>query len=457
MKKFLITILIIGIYTLAQPIFGQESFFQDKQNSTNNDLVSGEITTGSRYMLNPNTLKGIDLNSEENFKEFLNSISLYPYIETKIDFKYSGDNIQAGIIFHNNITGYLGETTDTDTTQVTMDITPELAEAYIHYFASPIDILAGYTKVVWGKGDGIHVVDNLNGNDYRDFINGDYLDRRVSENMIKIGVIIGETGYLELVYEPTFTPDKYPESGIWLPERAKQLITLGNQGIQIQLPDTSTMLYSQIAGRYTFSIYGIDLGFSDYFGFVREPVVDTSTLMTGGNISISYDRVNTLGIEASTVVLGFNTWLEAAYNITKDYEGDDPLIHNNSVAYLVGFDREIPIHNLYINIQLIGSYTMAEDKIEAGDIEYNSEEGYTSNTLAWRVSDSFVNDTIKIAFDGAYNIEDKDFMLRPKIQIMAMDDLNFAITYTHFYGDDDTNFGEFKDNNFVELSAMYNF
>ena len=485
-NKILLSVFVILTAFTAFKGFAQDSFFDNSAEKDNAAALSigGKINTGSRYFLSSDTFKGVNIKNTDDLKTFLNTILLYPYIEASVNLKYSGDNVQAFISLNNNIKEDLGS------------ITNKIDEAYIHFFMSPLDLLAGYAKVVWGKGDGIHVIDRLNADDYRDFINIDYLDKRVSEPMVKLGLTAGETGFLEFAYEPIFTPDIYPESGIWFPAQASALqgqvasavenlvtatytstyqsvlpvtdpvqaqlaASAAAQSIQDAdhyiLPDTDTLLYSQFAGRYTFSVSGLDLGFSDYYGFLREPVIDTSSLTTEGKVRLSYDRVNTFGLEISAVVLGFNTWMEAAYNLTSDYNGDDPMVHNNSIQYLTGFDRDLPIHNLYINIQLIGSYIINNGKINTGDIEYKSDELYTNNIIAWSLSDTFLNDILKLEFDGAYNFEHKDYMLKPKADFAFTDDLHLAVLYTYFQGDSNTNFGQFKGNNFAELNLTYRF
>ncbi len=438
------TIILLALTLTLSVSFAQESFFGNNTEKTP-IYIGGDITAGTRYLINPESLKGIDSNDSEYLKLLLEKIPVYPYSDITLNFKYKTDKVETFISLKNNTNGNFS------------NVTPTLSEAYIHFFLPKVDILAGYTKVVWGTGDGMHVIDRLNANDYRDFINRDYLERRVAEKMLKIGATLGENGYLELVYEPVFTPDIYPESGIWLPIKAKSLLQLREQNITIVTPNTNTSLYSQVAARYTFSAMGTDLGFSDYFGFIREPVIDTSKLITEGKISLSYDRVNTFGLEASTAIWGFDIWLEGAYNLTADYKGNDPLVHNNSIQYLFGIDRELPIHNLYINFQLIGSYILNNEKINPGDIQYNSDGKYSLNTLVGSISDTFLEETLKTRLDGAYEFEHKDFMLRPNLQLALTDNLKAKLSYTYFWGDKSTDFGQFKDNDFVELNIKYTF
>ncbi len=442
MKRTIFMLLMV-IFVVTTP-FAQESFFNNESEKSPIS-ISGNLIGGSRYILNPDSLNKLDTNDSGYLKLLCNTIPVIPYMETTLNFKYKNENIETLLSLKNNINGDFN------------NLTPTISEAYIHLFLPSVDLLAGYTKLVWGTGDGMHVIDRLNPTDYRDFINRDYLDRRVAEKMLKVGVTIGETGYLEFVYEPVFTPDIYPESGMWLPSKARELLQIEQQNITVVIPNTNTFLYSQLAARYTFSTMGVDLGFSDYFGFIRDPVIDMSKLLTEGKVILSYDRVNAFGIEASTAIGGFDTWLEGAYNLTSDYKGDNPLIHNNSIQYLFGIDREIPIHNLYINLQLMGSYTLNNDKIKPGDIQYNSEGKYTLNTLAGSISDTFFENTLKLKLDGAYQFEYKDFMLRPTIQLVLTDNLKVNLSYTSFWGDTDTDFGQFSNNNFVDLNINYTF
>ena len=55
------------------------------------------------------------------------------------------------------------------------------ARAYLGDFV----LEAGKMKIVWGKGDEVHVVDNFNANDYTNFIFPSYIDRRIAEPMLR--------------------------------------------------------------------------------------------------------------------------------------------------------------------------------------------------------------------------------------------------------------------------------
>ena len=76
---------------------------------------------------------------------------------------------------------------------------------------------AGKMKIVWGKGDKIHVLDNFNANDYTDYIIPDYIDRRIAEPAFRAVYSTSSGVKVEGVYTPMMTADRLATSGVWKP------------------------------------------------------------------------------------------------------------------------------------------------------------------------------------------------------------------------------------------------
>lgn len=83
----------------------------------------------------------------------------------------------------------------------------------------------GKMKVVWGKGDKLHVLDNFNANNYTDFIFPDYVDRRLSEVMFRVAYNVPNESNLRLeaVVTPMMTADRFATSGILVPYAQQKL------------------------------------------------------------------------------------------------------------------------------------------------------------------------------------------------------------------------------------------
>ena len=135
----------------------------------------------------------------------------------KFGLNYSNDSVSADVKFalsKDIITDYKA------------DIIDELTlEAYLGNFV----IQAGKMKVVWGKGDKLHVIDNFNANDYKDFLIPDYIDRRISEPMVRVLYNAPNdagpftSNRFEFVWTPFMTADRYAASGRWVPTKVKEL------------------------------------------------------------------------------------------------------------------------------------------------------------------------------------------------------------------------------------------
>jgi len=186
--------------------------------------------------------------------------------------------------------------------------------------------------------------------------------------------------------------------------------------------------------------------------------------------SLNYDQVQVFGVEAAFVLLDvLNTRWEFAYNLTEDTAGDNPWVKNNSISWVVGFDIDLPIHNLNLNVQTQGAYILKNDKIKDGayaeyDVDYNSDGKYTNNKIIALLSDNFLNEKLKVEVQGIYGIECKEWMVAPKIEYNAAEGLFLTARGVYLYSDNEN--GEFynftagsknNDKAFFQLSARYQF
>ena len=374
-----------------------------------------------------------------------------------------------------------------------------------------MDLLIGKEKLVWGKGDKLHVIDNINGEDLSDFIIPDYLDRRIGEYMVKSNFYIGDEGSLELVYTPAFTENNIPKTGKWVPAQIRELndfsseVTSYLMGIntplailsgledKLDIPKYNHFDDGQIGIRYTNSSNGYDYGFSFYEGKDRMPAYNStaladiktrmfleqndpsnpllnnlpSVLTSLDKINLHYDRTSMFGVEFGSVLLSINTRAEGAfYYSNDDKNGDNPNVRNSKIAYLVGGDREIGLHNVNLNIQLKGEYILQNDKIEDNlyldgktniDIDYDKDNKYYHNLIISKISDNFFNENLVVESTSVYSLEDKSVLLDNEISYKLKDDIKISFKYDIFDGRYGTTFGEFKNNNFCQLKAEYSF
>lgn len=463
----------------------------------------------------------------------------------KLGLNYSNDSVSADVKFalsKDIITDYKA------------DIIDELTlEAYLGNFV----IQAGKMKVVWGKGDKLHVIDNFNANDYKDFLIPDYIDRRISEPMVRVLYNAPNdagpftSNRFEFIWTPFMTADRYASSGRWVPTQVKELkneltktatksisntvkelkakrvelavaktgltnaenaykaatdetekakyaakmqdcgnaakdaqerLTALNTTYLSQLnnsssladdlyPDLYQLKYMQAGARFTTTTGSWDWGVSYYFGRDKRASFDYKKMYNyvpkylEGNASeadkfIDYDFLQVFGIEAAKTFGAYNFRAEAAYNLTQDVAGNDPKIHNNSVAWVFGFDRDLPISELNINLQTQGKYILNYDEINTtkyADTEWNTYE--TDNKLVLNISDNLAHGKLKSEVSAIYGFEHFDLIIMPKVTWYVSDGLEFSASgmYMQSFIESRSEFGNWHNNSFVQIAAKYTF
>lgn len=381
------------------------------------------------------------------------------------------------------------------------DVIDELTlESYLGNFV----VQAGKMKVVWGKGDKLHAVDNFNANDYTDFIIPDYIDRRIAEPMIRVLYNVPKdvgpfsSSRFELVWTPTMTADRYASGGKWVPAQVKKLESELTKVVENKIevvaatsplaaatmlsnsssladnlyPDTNQLKYMQAGARFTTTTGSLDWGLSYYVGRDKRASFDNlkidsfvSTYLSNGSADdddkfIDYDFLQVFGLEAAKTFGAYNFRAEGAYNLTKDTAGDDPKVHNNSVGWVFGFDRDLPLSELNMNVQFQGKYILNHDKInDLGVLDTESGTFENDNKVVVNISDSWNHGKVKPEVSAVYGFQHYDLIVMPKITWYVSDGLEFCAKgmYMASYKSDKTEFEGWHNNGFVQLGAKYTF
>lgn len=433
----------------------------------------------------------------------------------KLGLNYSNDSVSADVKFalsKDIITDYKA------------DIIDELTlEAYLGNFV----IQAGKMKVVWGKGDKLHVIDNFNANDYKDFLIPDYIDRRISEPMVRVLYNAPNdagpftSNRFEFVWTPFMTADRYAASGRWVPNQVNELkenltgiakesikntvskmeeariaIIKGDNTKQAEFedlnktyisqlsnsssladnlyPDLYQLKYMQAGARFTTTTGSWDWGVSYYFGRDKRASFDYENIVHGTYVEkylkgtageddkfIDYDFLQVFGVEAAKTFGAYNFRAEAAYNLTQDVAGDNPRIHNNSVAWVFGFDRDLPISELNFNLQTQGKYIINHDEIDDSKNSIDTEKSTykTDNKLVLNISDNLAHGKLKPEVSAIYGFEHFDLIIMPKVTWYVSDGLEFSASgmYMQSFIESRSEFGNWHNNSFVQIAAKYTF
>ena len=525
-KKILLSLVAVG---LTSAVFADDfdDYGYDEETAEPTVTIGGKVEVAGRAY--------VDQEDEKGDKYSFGELPTEVFPSGKLSASYAGLSSDVSLTLKFDKTsladGYYWDILDEFT-----------ARAYV----GNAQLEAGKMRVVWGKGDKLHVLDNFNANDYTDYIIPDYIDRRISEPMFRAVYSTNSNVKFEAIYTPMMTADRLASSGVWQPKASKKLTATVTDMVKTNLssslgsvisdptdenalealfvnlqfdadslyPNTHQLKYGQVGARTTFTLGSVDLGLSYYLGREKTPTANVQTIFDAAAAQqmkakanaagvtladsifdsyeaklpeLDYGLVQIFGIEGAGILFGkLNSRFEFAYNLTKDIAGDDPWVHNNSIAWVAGFDVDLPIHNINFNVQNNGKYILNNDKIGdeefaplkgklAGtpyaayesmfvasykeyDVDYDPNDCYTNNKLIVNISDTWNHEKVKLDLKGIWGIERGDVIVMPSLSFNIRDDFQLNLSGMYIWcNNEDSEFDGWENNSFAQIGCKYQF
>ncbi|MGI5074223.1 hypothetical protein E4N71_01965 [Treponema vincentii] len=241
-------------------------------------------------------------------------------------------------------------------------------------------------------------------------------------------------------------------------------------GMNAFLPDMHNIKYGQYGIRLSGSAGPVDMAGQYYFGHYKTPSIDVEGMvanaLAGKSLAdcIHYDPVHIFGIDLGAAIAMFNFKSELAYYMTYDFKGTDPAVHNNSIQWVLGFDVDIPLNNINVNIQNLGAWTLGFNQVKENngngkfDMDWNTAEKATNNKLIVNISDSWLHENLTDSVTCIWGIEHNDFVVMPKLRYRIKDELYVEGTGAYIYAaNKKSEFSNWKNNHFIQASLEYRF
>jgi hypothetical protein len=318
----------------------------------------------------------------------------------------------------------------------------DMRETWIKAFLGPMDLSVGKQLVSWGTTDVFTPVDVVNPRDFT--LPPESLDEKIPLTMLR-SVINGDGLVVDLVAVPFFTESIAPgsrwRSAVSLPSGVVPTVTLEKPGDR-----TGNM---QFGGRLqkSFDIaQGADLAFSVFDG--RETTATADVRVTPGTppaveIDERYRRFLMTGFDgAFAFVDGILLKSEMSYTT---YDGTSPLKPDTDCAStegLIGWE-----YTILEGVKTIGEY----------DAVWDNDGGNGSWTrTALLILSGDIGSRFSYKLTGGYNLDGSEF-LAPLIAYTLADGLVFETKAYAFWGETSTKYGQWRDNDVIEMSVKYSF
>jgi len=323
-----------------------------------------------------------------------------------------------------------------------------LRELYLDTSVDDSIVILGKQQVVWGKSDGLKVLDIVNPQNFREFILDDFDQSRIALWSVNAEIPVNDVT-LQLLLIPDQTYHKFATQGSSYQFTSPIIIpqTPPGENITIKPTDTPNNILQDADVGFRLSTFtkGWDLTFNYLYHYDDTPVLFRSINVTTSGLNITlnpkYKRTHLVGGTFSNTFGDLTLRGEVGYLTDKYISTNNPLDTNGVVKtgelkYVLGFDW-YGFSDTLLSTQIFQTYL---DNHKTGMIrdEFNTQ-------ITFLFKQDYMNETLHAEILALHDIDYNDGMIRPKITYEYNDEINIYTGADIFYGDKDGLFGQFKE------------
>jgi len=323
----------------------------------------------------------------------------------------------------------------------------ELREFYLDTSINDSIIILGKQQVVWGKSDGLKVLDIVNPQDFREFILDDFEQSRIPLWTANVEIPLNNVT-LQLLLIPEQTYHTFATAGSSYAFTSSLIIPTIPSGAKVTVSPTvkpsNILKDADIGFRLSSFTHGWDLTFNYLYHYDDTPVLFRSIKFTTNgttiNFSPEYKRTHLIGGTFSNTfgdlsLRGEVGYLSDKYISTINPSDTDGVVKTGELKYVLGFDW-YGFTDTLLSTQIFQTYL---DNYKKGMIR---EEFNTQITFLFK--QDYMNETLHVEVLLLHDIDYEDGMVRPKLSYEYNDEVNIYFGADVFYGNKDGLFGQFN-------------
>lgn len=336
----------------------------------------------------------------------------------------------------------------------------ELRELFIEGQFGNSYLTIGKQQIVWGKSDGLKVLDIVNPQSFNQFILDDYEDSRIPLWALNIEQTWGDWD-LQFIWIPDKTYHALPKQDAPFYFRSPEIVPSAPLGIDVQLNDADRpdrfFADSDVGVRASTFIDGWDLSFNYLYQYSNLPVLyQDLTLSPSGpivNINPEYERTHVIGGSFSNafgdvVIRAELGYFTDHYFLSTNSNDKSGITNSPEVNYVLGVDWT-GIEDVFISGQIFQSWITDYDSSIVRD-EINT-------TLTFLYRQDFMYETLETEVLLITNLNNGDGLVRPKISYEWSSELEIWLGIDVFYGNNDGLYGQFSDNDRLVAGVVISF
>jgi len=334
----------------------------------------------------------------------------------------------------------------------------ELREFYLDTTINDSIIILGKQQVVWGKSDGLKVLDIVNPQDFREFILDDFDQSRIPLWTANTEILVNDVT-LQLLLIPDQTYHEFATPGSSYQFTSPLIIPPTPPGANVSIKPTikpDEVLQDADAGfRISTFTHGWDLTFNYLYHYDDTPVLfrTINIDLNGLNINPQYKRTHLIGGTFSNTFGDLTLRGEVGYLTDKYISTTDPLdtdgvVKTGELKYVLGFDW-YGFTDTLLSMQIFQTYLNNHQSGMIRD-ELNTQ-------ITFLIKQDYMNETLHAEVLFLHDMDYKDGMVRPKLTYEYNDEVNIYAGADIFYGNMDGLFGQFKETDRIVSGLVIGF
>ncbi len=314
-----------------------------------------------------------------------------------------------------------------------------LWEAYVElnqFIWDNLDVKIGKQRIAWGTADTFNPTDNLNPDDFTDFLD---FGLNVPTLALKANYYF-EDYTVMVAWLPVFEPALFPRGGT--------LSFLGQVPVDVEVP-ARTLDNGMFAAKLSGTAFNVDYSLSYFRGFDDIPI----ELRNVGGLTLGFPEIQVGGFDFAGEFRSVGFWGEVAMFFPEEIESGPRVILSDDPYVKSTFGADYTLKNgVYIQAQYVHGFFTERGKGELNDF------------LIATIERRLLNDDLMISMNGAMEAEDVENLrdsygvgLFPEMEYRLVTNVKFTIGAFLFAGKRGTLFGRLKESDQVFFKTTVSF
>nr|WP_319393005.1 DUF1302 family protein [uncultured Desulfobacter sp.] len=413
------------------------------ENNRSNLILSGELRNETAYRIDtPHHLSKVenifDLKSSGSVSDNLSYVA--------------GARLAYDAVF--DLTNEYNHSVESD-----QELNVDIRDTYIDLNLGKFDLRLGNQQIVWGQAVGLFFADIVNPKDLREYILPDLDQIRIPVPAANIESYYNDY-YFQVIFIPFPEFNEFGKQGSEF-DFSRQLYNLDADIILNDPADPSNSLEnSEIGGRIGWFKNGWDLALFYFYDMYNFPVnYRFISAGTSGTHPVTitykpeYERIHRIGSTFSKEFMDAIFKGEFIYNSEMFFESSDisdmdGITKSPSFNWLMGVDYTF-FNTLDTNFQIMQNFIINHDNSM-------SDKKYSTSFSVW-LKTSFFENRIEPECFFVASLNQRDWLIRPKLNYIFNDKIKITIGGDLFYGEPDGSFGIFNQNDRGYVEILYKF